>query len=67
MMMFSIALFGSLLLILIVEKRDKLSDGYIEVIIFIVQLGISSSFVTINVAILILVSINHRLAMFAIV
>ena len=67
MMMFSIALFGSLLLILIVEKQDKLSDGYIEVIIFIVQLGISSSFVTINVAILILVSINHRLAMFAIV
>ena len=34
-------------------------------IIFIVQLGISSSFVTINVAVLVLVSVQHRLKIFA--
>ena len=34
-------------------------------IIFIVQLGVSSSFVTINVAVLVLVSVQHRLKIFA--
>ena len=63
--MFSIALFGSTLLILI-DQFDDLSPGYGEIIIFIVQLGISSSFVTINVAVLILISVNHRLKMFAV-
>ena len=63
MSMFSLALFGSLLLIVV--KKIKLSQSYVEIIIFIVQLGISSSFVTINVAGLILISISHRLKFYA--
>lgn len=62
--MFSISLFGSLLLIMIDEI--SVSPGYIELIIFIVQLGISSSFVTINMAVLILIIENHRVKMYAI-
>ena len=62
--MFSIALFGSLLLIIIDYK--SVSAGYIELIIFIVQLGISSSFVTINMAVLILIIHDHRVKMYAI-
>ena len=44
----------------------SVSPGYIELIIFIVQLGISSSFVTINMAVLILIIENHRVKMYAI-
>lgn len=62
--MFSISLVGSLLLIIIDEI--SVSPGYIELIIFIVQLGISSSFVTINMAVLILIIHNHRVKMYAI-
>lgn len=61
--MFSTALAGSLLLILV--KRIELGQNYVEVIIFIVQLGISSSFVMINVAGLILLSVCHRVKFYS--
>ena len=64
--MFAISLFGSLLLIMLDKDGNKLTQGYVEIIIFIVQLGISSSFVTINVAVLILISPIHRLKIFAV-
>ena len=64
--MFAISLFGSLLLIIVDKDGVKLTQGYVEIIIFIVQLGISSSFVTINVAVLILISPIHRLKIFAV-
>ena len=64
--MFSISLFGSFLLIIVDKDGVKLTQGYVEVIIFIVQLGISSSIVTINVAVLILISPIHRLKIFAV-
>ena len=63
--MYAVSLTGSLLLI-VINKFDKLGQGYVEVIIFIVQLGISSSFVTINVAVLVLISVNHRFKIFVI-
>ena len=63
--MYAVSLTGSLLL-LVVGAVDTLGTAYVEVIIFIVQLGISSSFVTINVAVLVLISVNHRLKMFVI-
>lgn len=63
--MYSVSFIGSLLLI-VVNRFEDLRQGYVEVIIFIVQLGISSSFVTINVAVLVLVSVNHRLKVFTI-
>ena len=63
--MFAISLFGSLLLIIVDKDGVKLTQGYVEIIIFIVQLGLSSSFVTINVAVLILISPIHRLKIFA--
>lgn len=62
--MYSVSLFGSLLLI-VVNQIENLKQGYVEVIIFIVQLGISSSFVTINVAVLVLVAVSHRLKVLA--
>ena len=62
--MYAISLTGSLLLIMVNQIKD-LKQGYVEVIIFIVQLGISSNFVTINVAVLVLVSVQHRMKIFA--
>ena len=62
--MYAVSLTGSLLLIVVNQIKD-LGEGYIEVIIFIVQLGVSSSFVTINVAVLVLVSVQHRMKIFA--
>ena len=66
--MFSISLTGSLLLICIdrLSGDGGIGQGYVEVIIFLVQLGITSSFVTINVAVLILISVSHRLKLFGI-
>lgn len=63
--MFTLSLLGSLLLIVVEKKGVNLTQGYVEIIIFIVQLGISSSFVTNNVAVLILISPLHRLKIFA--
>ncbi len=61
--MFTISLAGSLLLIAV--QKASLSQGYIEVIIFVVQCGISSSIVCINVTVLIIISVNHRLKLYA--
>ena len=63
--MFSISLLGSLLLIIVDKDGAKITQSYVEIIIFIVQLGVSSSFVTINVAVLILISPLHRVKIFA--
>ena len=57
--MFAIALLGSILLVL--ARHFGIDSGYVELIVFICQLGFASSFVTINVAVLILVSMRHRL------
>ena len=62
--MYFVALIGSLLLIYPI-RRDKIKNATVDFFIFVVQLGISSSFVTINVAVLVLISINHRLKFLA--
>ena len=61
--MYSISLFGSIILIFIHKYEVPLQ--YEEVIIFIVQCGISSAYVTINVAVIILITVNHRAKIFA--
>ena len=58
--MYFVSLFASLLLIPH-TKHDRLKNF----IVFVVQLGISSSFVAINVAVLVLIKINHRLKFLA--
>ena len=60
--MYSVAFVGSCLLLLI--HQHEVPESYEEVIVFVVQLGISSSFVTINVAAIILISVNHRTKIF---
>mmetsp|Transcript_5280 Transcript_5280/g.6450 ORF Transcript_5280/g.6450 Transcript_5280/m.6450 type:complete len:183 (-) Transcript_5280:153-701(-) len=62
--MFTIALLGSALLLLV--QKLELRYGLIQVMIFVTQLGISSNFVTISVSVLILVTSNHRLKLFAV-
>ena len=62
--MFFISLIGSILMHL--TEHLNLGNSALEIFIFIVQIGISSSFVTVNVAVLILISVNHRLRVFTI-
>ena len=61
--MFITILIGASLLL--VTEKLELDFIYREMTIFVAQFGISSIFVTINVAVLILVTSNHRVKLFS--
>ena len=61
----SITLFGSLMLIWL-KSIDDLHAVYVELAIYITQMGIAATLVTVPVSVIIIVSVSHRVKVFAI-
>ena len=65
MIIYFFTLFGELLLI--IAAYIKLAKGYNQFILFLVQVGCGSQYVALYVALLLLISLFHRVKMFTII